>query len=132
MADEIVVTAVPDLANLRNAKNLVAFLRQARPHDAPPRLVLNQVGIERRPEIRPADFAKALGIEPLACIPFTPRLFGTAANNGKLVGEVSARQGAAKALAKVAVTLAGRLEPRRRGLFGALLGRKSHDPSNRR
>jgi pilus assembly protein CpaE len=38
-ADEIVITAEPDLANLRNAKNLVDLLRQARSTDAPPRLV---------------------------------------------------------------------------------------------
>ncbi|WP_342236295.1 AAA family ATPase [Inquilinus sp. OTU3971] len=130
-ADEIVITAVPDLANLRNAKNLVAFLRQARPHDAPPRLVLNQVGVERRPEIRPAAFAKALGIEPLVCIPFVPRVFGTAGNNGKMVGEVSARQGIAKTFAKIAVTMAGKPEPRRRSLLGSLLGRKSHDTGKR-
>ena len=39
-ADEIVVTAAPDLANLRNAKNLVDLLETAT-NGKPPRLVIN-------------------------------------------------------------------------------------------
>ena len=34
-ADEIVITAVPDLANLRNAKNLIDLLKQNRANDGP-------------------------------------------------------------------------------------------------
>src|SRR6202165_3405232 len=59
-ADEILVVAGPDLANLRNAKNLVDLLRSARPNDHHPYYCLNQVGVPKRPEITPADFAKAL------------------------------------------------------------------------
>jgi pilus assembly protein CpaF len=40
--DEVVIVAEPDLANLRNAKNMVDTLRQLRPNDAAPRLVLNK------------------------------------------------------------------------------------------
>src|SRR5205814_5625134 len=47
-ADEVVITVEPDLANLRNAKNLVDLLRQARKNDAPPRLVVNKTGIAKR------------------------------------------------------------------------------------
>ena len=50
----------PDLANLRNAKNMVDLLRGARPNDRRPFYCLNQVGVPKRPEITPADFAKAL------------------------------------------------------------------------
>src|SRR5690606_1810978 len=56
-ADEIVITATPELANLRNAKNLVDMLRKLRPNDAAPKLVINQAGMPKRPEITPADFA---------------------------------------------------------------------------
>ena len=35
-ADEVVVVASPDLANLRNAKNLIDNIKTARPHDFPP------------------------------------------------------------------------------------------------
>ncbi len=52
-ADEIVVTATPDLAGMRNAKNLIDFLKKARPNDPPPRLVLNKVGTPKLQEIKP-------------------------------------------------------------------------------
>ncbi len=42
-ADDILVVAAPDLANLRNAKNLVDLLRTARP-ERPPPLLLPQPG----------------------------------------------------------------------------------------
>ena len=48
-ADEVVIVAEPDLANLRNAKNIIDNIRNARPHDHPPRLVLNNVGLPKRP-----------------------------------------------------------------------------------
>src|SRR5690606_12995780 len=38
LADEIVVVAEPELANLRNAKNLIDTLLRERPNDRPPRL----------------------------------------------------------------------------------------------
>src|ERR1044072_2104029 len=63
-ADEILVVAGPDLANLRNTKSMIDLLRTARPNDRPPQYCLNQVGVPKRPEISTADFAKALGSEP--------------------------------------------------------------------
>lgn len=119
-ADEIIITSSPDLANLRNAKNMIDVLKRARPHDPPPKLVLNQVGMPKRPEITPKEFAKALQIEPLACIPFDAGQFGTAANKGKMVAETSGRGNAAKAFADVADALTGRHESKRRkiGLLG--------------
>jgi pilus assembly protein CpaE len=126
-ADEIVVTAVPDLANLRNAKNIIHVLKQARPNDPPPKLVLNQVGMPKRPEITPRDFAKALQIEPIACIPFEPQLFGTAANKGQMIAEVSAKASAPKAFGNIAEIITGRQELKRRqkGMLGlgSLFGR---------
>lgn len=116
-ADEIVITAVPDLANLRNAKNLVTFLRQARPNDPPPKVILNQVGASKRPEIKPKDFAKALQLEPLACIPYDPHVFGTAANNGQMIADVAARSVASRLLAEVADMLAGRHNSKPRRAF---------------
>lgn len=107
-ADEIVITAVPDLANLRNAKGLINFLKQARPNDPAPKLVLNQVGMPKRPEIKPQAFMDAIQLAPGLLIPFDANLFGTAANNGQMVGQVSARAAAAKAFDKLAETLAGR------------------------
>jgi pilus assembly protein CpaE len=116
-ADEILVVAGPDLANLRNAKNLIDLLRASRPNDHRPRYCLNQVGVPKRPEISPADFAKALETSPIAVIPFEPQLFGPAANNGQMIGEVSSSHKTAEIFRQIAQTLTGRVEakqPRRR------------------
>ena len=87
-ADEVIVVAAPDLANLRNAKNIMDNIRGARPHDHPPRLVLNGVGMPKRPEISVADFTKTIEIEPIAIIPHDAKLFGSAANNGQMIAEI--------------------------------------------
>jgi pilus assembly protein CpaE len=98
---------------MRNAKNLITFLRQARPNDPPPKLVLNQIGVPKRPEIKVQDFAKAVQLEPTACIPFDPHLFGTAANKGQMVAQISAKGGAANGFTHLADNLTGRLESKR-------------------
>ena len=73
-ADEIVIVATPDLASLRNAKNIIELVKHARPNDTPPRLVINQVGMPKRPEIPAKDFAETMGVDPVAVLPFDPRL----------------------------------------------------------
>ena len=88
-ADDILIVAAPDLANLRNAKNLLDLLKAARPNDRRPYYCLNQVGVPMRPEISAGDFAKALDDQPVALIPFEPQVFGTAANNGQMIAEFS-------------------------------------------
>lgn len=112
-ADEITIVAAPDLASLRNAKNLVDMLRTTRPHDRLPRLVLNQVGVPKRPEIDAAEFSKALGIEVTATIPFDPQLFGTAANNGQMISEVQAGGKIAASFVEIAEAMTGRGEAKR-------------------
>ncbi|HEY4140733.1 MAG TPA: CpaE family protein [Pseudolabrys sp.] len=124
-ADDILVVAGPDLANLRNAKNLVDLLRAARPNDHKPYYCLNQVGVPKRPEITPADFAKALEDQPLVVIPFEPQLFGTAANNGQMIAEVSANHKSAEMFRQLAQVLTGRAEAKRKsgGLLSPLLSK---------
>ena len=112
-ADDILVVAAPDLANLRNAKNLIDLLRGARPNDRQPHYCLNQVGIPKRPELKPADFAKALELQPVAVIPFEPQLFGTAANNGQMIAEVAASHRVTETFRQIAQLLSGRVEPKR-------------------
>jgi pilus assembly protein CpaE len=112
-ADEILVVAGPDLANLRNAKNLVDLLRASRPNDHRPYYCLNQVGVPKRPEITPADFAKALEDQPLAVIPFEPQIFGTAANNGQMIAEVSSTHKTAEMFRQMAKVMTGRAEAKR-------------------
>jgi pilus assembly protein CpaE len=128
-ADEVVVIASPDLANLRNAKNLIDNVKNARLNDAPPRLVLNGVGMLKRPEIAAVEFAKAVETGPTAVIPHDAKLFGAAANNGQMIAEVEPNGKTAEAFADLASTLAGRTEVRKpkRGVLEPLiakLGRK--------
>jgi pilus assembly protein CpaE len=122
-ADDLLIVAAPDLANLRNAKNLVDMLRTARPNDRRPYYCLNQLGVPKRPEIKLADFAKALDDEPLAAIPFDPQLFGTAANNGQMIAEISAGHRTAETFRHLAQVLIGRTEVKKKssGLLSPLL-----------
>jgi pilus assembly protein CpaE len=112
-ADEVLIVTMPDLASLRNAKNLFDFVRRSRPNDRPPFYVLNQVGMPKRPEVRTVDFAKALEAQPVASIPFEPQIFGTAANNGQMIAEVNAANKIAETFLGIAKTLTGRAEAKK-------------------
>jgi len=107
-ADEIVITATPDLASLRNAKNIIDLAKAARPNDSAPRLVLNQVGVAKRPEIPAKDFAEAVGIEPALVMNFEPQLFGTAANNGQMIPELAQHSRIADGFRNLSYLLTGR------------------------
>lgn len=113
-ADDILVVAMPDLANLRNAKNMVDFLRAARVNDRRPHYCLNQVGVPKRPEIKPAEFAKGLEDEPVAIIPYEPQLFGTAANNGQMIAEVSPSHRVTETFRQMAKLVTGRAEAKKK------------------
>ena len=88
--DEVVIVAEPDLANLRNAKNLADTVRALRPTENAPCLVLNKVAMPRRPEINPGEFAGSVECQLIGQLPFDAALFGTAANNGQMIAEVAA------------------------------------------
>jgi len=107
-ADDILVVAEPDLANLRNAKNLVKELKTARPNDRTPLYCINQVGMPKRPEINVREFTKAMESQPVAAIPFDSRTFGTAANNGQMIAETSGMHRTTKIFKHMAQVLTGR------------------------
>jgi pilus assembly protein CpaE len=122
-ADDILIVAAPDLANLRNTKNLHDLLKAARPNDQRPLYCLNQVGVPKRPEIKAADFAKALDDEPVATIPFEPQVFGAAANNGQMIAEISSSHRTAEMFRQLAQLLTGRTEPKKQssGILSPLI-----------
>ncbi|MCO5063680.1 MAG: AAA family ATPase [Rhizobiaceae bacterium] len=124
-ADEVVITATPELANLRNAKTMIDMLMKLRPNDAAPKLILNQVGMPKRPEIAPKEFTDPLGIEPLAVIPFDPQLFGKAGNSGRMIGETDAKNPVTQQFAEIARVLTGRgeIKQKKQKSLGSLLGR---------
>ena len=86
---------------------------------------LNQVGVPKRPEIKPADFAKALEEDPAAVIPFEPGVFGTASNNGQMIAEVAAGRRTADMFRHLAQVLTGRaaVKKPRGGMLAPLLGK---------
>jgi pilus assembly protein CpaE len=124
-ADDILIVAEPDLANLRNAKNMLNMLKASRPNDRAPQYCLNQVGMPRRPEINARGFVKAIESPPIATIPFDSRLFGMAANNGQMIAEISANHRTAKIFLQMAQRLTGRGEVKKpRGSFFSPILRK--------
>jgi pilus assembly protein CpaE len=126
-ADKVVITATPDLASLRNTKNLVDTLTELRPNDDKPLLVLNQCNVPKRPEISVEDFTQPLGITPTIVLPFEPALFGLAANNGQMISETDDKSAAATALDTLAQVVTGRREieaPAKKSV-GSLLSRLS-------
>ena len=124
-ADDILIVAEPDLANLRNTKNMLNMLKASRPNDRPPLYCLNQVGMPRRPEINARGFVKTIESPPIAAIPFDSRLFGMAANNGQMIAEISANHRTAKMFLQIAQRLTGRGETKKpRGSFFSPILRK--------
>ncbi|MBK8837705.1 MAG: AAA family ATPase [Hyphomonadaceae bacterium] len=123
-ADELVVVAGPDLASLRNGKNLIDFLKAARPNDNPPKLILNMVGLPKRPEIPAKDFGQAIGVEPSLVLPFDAQLFGTAANNGQMIFNVAPDSKVAQGLDQLAALLTGRdVQKEKPSMLKKLLGK---------
>ncbi|MEP1143055.1 MAG: AAA family ATPase [Henriciella sp.] len=107
-SDEVILVCQPDLASLRNGKNIIDELKAQRPNDAPPKLVVNMMGVPKRPEIPPKDFAAAIDVEPSIVLPFDPQLFGTASNNGQMISETDAAAESSVAIDQLAALLTGR------------------------
>jgi pilus assembly protein CpaE len=122
-SDDVVLVASPDLANLRNARNVIDALKGARPNDHPPRLVLNGVGMARRPEITVAEFERTVEVKPIAIIPHDAKLFGAAANNGQMIAEMEPNGKIARMFDELALAVGGWAEPSRSrmGFFQPLM-----------
>lgn len=119
-ADEVILTAAPDLVNLRNTQCLMDLLKATRPNDRRPRLVLNQIGAPKRAEIKAEKFASALQVDLAAGIGFEPALFSNAANNGQMIAEASRKSAAARAIDQLALGLTGgaaHVKPKGSGRF---------------
>jgi pilus assembly protein CpaE len=123
-ADDILIVAEPDLANLRNTRNMLNMLKTARPNDRPPLYCLNQVRMPKRPEIDARGFAKTIESQPVAAIPFDPRLFGMAANNGQMIAEISANHRTTEMFRQLARRMTGHAEIKKPRSFLAPILRK--------
>jgi pilus assembly protein CpaE len=124
-ADEVVIVAAPELGSLRNAKNLLDQLTALRPNDKKPHLILNQIGLPKRPEISVKEFTAPLGVTAIATIPFDAQLFGNAANNGQMIGEMDAANPIALMFKDISHVLTGRAEVKasKKSGLSSMLGR---------
>jgi pilus assembly protein CpaE len=109
--DEIVIVAEPDLANLRNAKNLADTIKALRPTESEPLLVVNKLGVPKRPEIAAQEFANSIECRLIGQVPFDAATFGTAANNGQMIAEVAANNRANDVFKAVGMQVTGRSAP---------------------
>ncbi len=108
-ADEIVITATPDLASFRNTKQLVDILSAARPNDAPPTLVINQFD-PKMSAVQPDQFVEHVGLKPAAVFSWEPQIFGAATTNAAPIVDVSPKSKAAAAIRELSAHLIGRTE----------------------
>lgn len=123
-SDEVVVVCQPDLASLRNGKNMIDQLKGHRANDHAPRLVINMCGMPKRPEIPVKDFAAAIGVEPDIVVPFEPEVFGMAANNGQMISETSPTAKSSMAIDQLAAALTGKtLHHAEKSFLKKLLGK---------
>jgi pilus assembly protein CpaE len=110
-ADEIILVTAPDLANLRNCKNILDIVRAARPNDALPKIIINMVGAPKRPEIDTKDFVNAIGIEHTATIVYDAKLFGTSANNGQMLAETDPSSKINETISVIVKSVMSKAEP---------------------
>ncbi|MEI6558169.1 MAG: cellulose synthase operon protein YhjQ/BcsQ [Rhodospirillaceae bacterium] len=106
-ADQVVVTALPDLVSVRNGRNLIDFLAARRRLDQPPLLALNRVGAARRGEIGVKDFAETIGLAPTVVIAEDGPGFSQAAAAGRMLEEASPRARAIEAIRQLSGRLGG-------------------------
>jgi len=118
--DEIGIVAEPDLANLRNAKNLSDTIKALRPNESEPLLVINQIGVPKRPEIAPKEFATSVECKLLSQVQFDPQTFGTAANNGQMLAEVAANNRINDVFRAIGMHVTGRSIPEPSSKSGSL------------
>ncbi len=110
----VVVTSTPELAALRNTKALLDNIRNLRPNEEPPLLVLNQVDPDL-PQVPAEQFAATVGVKDWLEIPYEPDLFGEAALEGVLPLEKDPEGKLAEACEIIAARIAGVEPPKKEG-----------------
>jgi len=123
--DDVIITATPDLANLRNTKNLIDFLKAQRPNDSDPILILNKTGMTKSSEIAVKDFAAAVNLEPALVLGFDPDSYFEAANEGKMLTDVKSAAQAVNGMMYIADRL-------KTGQFGGPIGATSGKSKGRK
>jgi pilus assembly protein CpaE len=87
---------------------MLDVVKSRRANDALPKLVLNQVGVPKRPEIPTKEFTSAVGQAPALVLPFEPQLFGLAANNGQMLAQMQPNARVSEGIRMLAEMVTGR------------------------
>lgn len=124
--DDVIIVATPDLAGMRNAKNLIDFLKTQRPNDPDPILILNKVGMSKSHEIEVKAFGEMVGMEPNVVLAWDPDSYFECTNEGKMLTDVKTAVQAVEGIKYLAnrirngsfeVRLKGDLAPTKKGLL---------------
>ncbi len=113
-ANDVLIVATPDLASLRNTKNLVDALKSLRPAGHEPSVLLSMVGASKASEISEKDFAGAIDAKPMMSFEFDPALFAGSALKRQMLGEAAPQSPAARQIDDLAALLTGRTIVKRR------------------
>jgi pilus assembly protein CpaE len=107
--DEVVICAVPDLANLRNAKNMFDALKKIRPND---KCAASHAQPGRHAEAAgniPNDFCEPLESSRSPSFRSMSVLFGNAANSGRMISEIDPKSPTAETFSQIAHIVTGRV-----------------------
>ncbi len=114
-ADEAVIIGVQDLAALRDIKSIVEALNNERGEESKVKVVLNRAGLSKKTEVPVKEFEGAVGVAPIAVVPHDVTVFGQAANNGQMLGDVNRKHKAVEAYIEIAKILTGRTQTQVKG-----------------
>jgi len=113
-ADDVIVTLVPDLANLRDARHIVETLTARRGESRKPKVIVNKSDFSKRSKLGVAEITSALQTQPIAAIPMDQKLFTDAMNDGKMLEQVAKSHKIAQQIRQLAAMF-GAFERRRGG-----------------
>jgi len=106
-AAHVVVVSTPHIASLRNCRTLMNEIKHARGGLQQVELVLNNSGLPGADEVPSGDIHKLIDLQPVAKIPFAPKIFMHGETIGKPAGENRAAQEIMKSLIAVAMHASG-------------------------
>jgi len=113
-ANDVLIVATPDLASLRNTKNLLDALKSLRPAGHEPLVLLSMVGASKASEISEKDFTGAIDTQPTMAFEFDPALFAGAALKRQMLSEAAPQSPAARQIDDLAALLTARKAVKRR------------------
>ena len=108
VSDSVMIVTTPEISSLRNAATMMTQLKNMRPNDKPPMLVLNQCGMPGRQEISERDIQSVLDLRTTTTIPFDAKSISRAAGSGKMLREIGRRRPLNRKIQTLASSLAQR------------------------